>query len=481
MGAVRPALLSTYVRVGLGLAVLLAPACAEELPGFAPPEDQLHYPVSLTFAGEHLLVVSSNYDQRYNAGSLMALSLDGLSALVPDGVAEPFVARELPGASRSRVKVSSFGGQVVAVPRAEETEVYLASRRGNRVTRVRYAGGALDCGNGAVEARVLGTDCTPARTLATVADGELVSEDPFSIGFLPGVSSRGLVLAGALRPLEVVEGGSAVPVGVVSAIDPAKVDANLVAEQAGQALSRPMENVAMVGLVGTFSLVAVPGTTDVLATGTDGSFSDIARVSRYTVSATAGVALRRLHTVDLGTLMGADSTRGLTLSEDGARAYVSARLVQPAGSVTLFNSAVVVLSPADGRMLGHLEVGEELGVPALLERPGAAPSRLLYVPDLRSDRIYVLDVSQDAPLLVHVIEPKASPSAASRLIAAPAQLAIAPAALRARLGGRTLAFVANFGNSTLGVLDLSDPDPRNHRVAARLGRALSDDGVDEVE
>ena len=103
------------------------------------------------------------------------------------------------------------------------------------------------------------------------------------------------------------------------------------------------------------------------------------------------------------------------------------------------------------------------------------------VPDLRSDRVYVLDVGQDVPLLIHVIEPKASPSAASRLLAAPAQIAIAPASTRARLGGRTLAFVANFGNSTLGVLDLSDPDPRNHRVAARLGRALSDDGVDEVE
>lgn len=481
MGAVRPALLSTIVRVGLSLAVLLAPACAEELPGFAPPEDQLHYPVSLAYAGEHLLVVSTNYDQRYNAGSLMALSLEGLSALVPDGAATPFVARELPATSRSRVKLSSFGGQVVAVPRAEETEIYLASRRGNRVTRVRYAGGALDCGNGSVEARVLGTDCTPARTLETVAEGELISEDPFSIGFLPGVSPRGVVLAGALRPLEVLERETKVPIGVLSVIDPAKVDANLVAEQAGQGLSRPMQNVAMVGMVGAFSLVGVPGTDDVLVSGTDGVFSDLARIIRYTVSATAGVTLTRVHTIDLGVLMGADSTRGLAISEDGARAYVSARLVQPAGSVTLFNSVVVVLSPADGRVLGHLEVGEELGVPTLLERPGSSPARLLYVPDLRSDRVYVLDVGQDVPLLIHVIEPKASPSAASRLLAAPAQIAIAPASVRARLGGRTLAFVANFGNSTLGVLDLSDPDPRNHRVAARLGRALSDDGVDEVE
>jgi hypothetical protein len=36
--------------------------------------------------------------------------------------------------------------------------------------------------------------------------------------------------------------------------------------------------------------------------------------------------------------------------------------------------------------------------------------------------------------------------------------------------------VSNFSNSTLAVLDVTDPDPRVHRVVARLGRNLDPEG-----
>lgn len=481
------ALAPRRARLATALGAVLALSCAEELPGFPPPDDQLHYPVSMAIDGEHLLVVSSNFDQRYNAGSLTALSLPALAALVPEGASEPLVARELPATGRSRLKISSFGGQLVVVPRGTESEVYVATRRGNRVTRATFAGGLLDCGNGDVTERVLGTDCTPARTPETVTDSRLPAEDPFSVTFVPGGSPRGVVVVGALRPLAELIDNVTYPAGVLSLLDPAVMDANLVAERSGGPLAQPMRSVRLVGLSGALSLVPIPGTSRILAAAADGDdispFGDLANVAQFEVrTTTAGIELSRKPDIGIGQSAGADGTRGVAVASDGERAYVSLRLRQASGtSVVLFNSAVAVVSPSDGRTLSVLEVGEELGVPALLERPTMRPSRLLYVPDLRSDRVYVLDVSNDSPVLVRIIEPRSAPGETRKLMSAPAQILIAPESVRGALGGRTLAFVASFANSTLAVLDLSDPDPRRHRLAARLGRALADDGVDEVE
>ncbi len=490
MGAEEHSPRRIFAALAPVLAVSLAGAtalgCAEELPGFPPPEDQLHYPISAAIDGEHLLVVSSNFDQRYNAGSLTALSLAALAARAPDA-ASPLVSREIPAAGRSRVKISSFGGQLVVVPRGTESEVYVATRRGNRIHRATFAGGLLDCGNGDVSERVLGTDCTPARTPETVTDTRITAEDPFALTFVPGGAPRGVVVAGSLRPLSQVINGVTFPVGVLSLLDPAVMDANLAAERSGGELAVPMRSVALVGLAGALSLATVPGTSKVLAAAADGEsiapFGDLANVAQFEVrTTTAGTDVSRMLDIDIGGAAGADGTRGVAVSSDGARAYVSVRLRQASGTaVILFNSGVAVVSPTDGRTLAVLEVGEELGLPTLLERPGMSPSRLLYVPDMRTNRIFVLDVSSDAPALVRIIEPKSSPGETQELLAAPSQVLIAPASARALMAGRTLAFVPNFGNSTLAVLDLSDPDPRRHRIVARMGRALSDDGVDEVE
>ena len=161
------------------------------------------------------------------------------------------------------------------------------------------------------------------------------------------------------------------------------------------------------------------------------------------------------------------------------RAYVSLRFVDSADSNNAA-IAVVDLTGGDVEPLSILEVGEELGRPVLVESSTTGRSRrLLYVPDIRSDSIWVIDASTDVLKVVHQISgrltrPGATPERV-RLLDAPSTVVFA------ERGDRRLGFVSNFSNSTMAILDASDPDPRNHEIVARLGEVLLPDGTNEEE
>jgi hypothetical protein len=175
----------------------------------------------------------------------------------------------------------------------------------------------------------------------------------------------------------------------------------------------------------------------------------------------------------LDALAQASESRGIVLSAAtstaGAerRAYVSLRFPE---SSTAFNAGigVVRVTAAGLELLRVLEVGEELGRPALLERGGR---RLLYVPDLRLDAVHVIDVTTDVPVALARIGGRAPRTTAdgtfdARLLDGPAGVAFA------EVEGRALGFVTSFASSTLAVLDVAAADPRDHRVIARFGRTI---------
>jgi hypothetical protein len=60
-----------------GASLLLASGCAFELPGEPPPEKAFYYPIGLAVSPDQTTayVVSSNFDQRYNAGWVSAVDL----------------------------------------------------------------------------------------------------------------------------------------------------------------------------------------------------------------------------------------------------------------------------------------------------------------------------------------------------------------------------------------------------------------------
>ena len=61
------------------------------------------------------------------------------------------------------------------------------------------------------------------------------------------------------------------------------------------------------------------------------------------------------------------------------------------------------------------------------------------------------------------------------LLSGPSHIAVATR------GQRTLGFVANFSNSTLAVIDVTDADVSQHRVLGRMGRVLEPDGTGEED
>ncbi len=68
-------------------ALLLAAGCNLDNPGIKPPEGKIAYPVALALSEDqnYLYVVNSNFDLRYNAGSVHSYSLDKLKDRIDEG------------------------------------------------------------------------------------------------------------------------------------------------------------------------------------------------------------------------------------------------------------------------------------------------------------------------------------------------------------------------------------------------------------
>lgn len=443
------------------LLTCLGTGCAEELPGTSPIEDQLHYPMGMAVVGDALLVVNSNFDQRYNSGTITALSLTAIGAQIAGAATEPLIPTTLPATGRSRARIAPFGAEVLTVG-ASPADVFVSSRGTGRVTRLRLDGTTIRCDTPGVVAQEA-TDCSPGHIVQT---GE---SDAFSIAFLPSVGAAGTLVVGHLASDS--DGATRITV-----IDRATFDSRLANEAGGTLLSATTTVAAFAeGIVGLSAVSSDPGL--LYGSVANGGLKAGTLISMRVTTGKTPISIESV--LRLGQDSLAASTRGLVLSADGKRAYVSLRIRvrDSVGGLTgpaLFNSAIGVVDTASGHTLSVLEVGEELGKPMLVERAG---SRTLYVPDIRSSELFALDVTEDAPLLRAILSPRAVIGGQTReLLSTPYEMVVAPAPI----GGRTLAFVSNFGNSTLAVIDVSDADPAKHRIIARLGRALSDDGTTEA-
>ncbi|MEL7239123.1 MAG: hypothetical protein AAGK78_09690, partial [Planctomycetota bacterium] len=178
----------------------------------------------------------------------------------------------------------------------------------------------------------------------------------------------------------------------------------------------------------------------------------------------------------LDTVLSVLETRGAAVTADGRRAFLSTRFIDSADTT---NAAIVVLdlTVEPARIISVLEVGEELARPNL-DEGRADGAKLLYVGDQRFDLVYVIDVTTDLPRIAARIESRGirelnGRQQQVRLLDQPSQMAFV------QDGDRRVAFVSNFSNSTLGIIDVTDADPRRHRVIARLGRDLDPQGDSE--
>lgn len=453
-------------RCALLFAAGVAAGCAEDLPGSPPPADQLHFPVSMVLvpgvspADDHLVICNGNFDQRYNSGSLISLPVETLF--------EQALAAELERPSATlpvtdSLRVRSLCGALAYQESAPGVgRLFFTSRLDRSFGMVRVqAGGQLAC-SGAGEP-LLGTDCTSGHAVG------LESTDPFAVASIPPLpgAEQGVVVVGIFgnrtQPAELVQ------------LDGARLDDRADRDPALD----PIITRGSSGLEGVSSLLYLPApalgsTNGVLLGGALIATADAGLpIISYAINASAeGFSLgapRRPASNGARDLIAA---RGFVASEDLTRLYVTVRIEESsperAGAIR-FNAAVAVVSleGSTPALISLVEVGEELGPPALLERAGR---RLLYVPDHRTGRLWVLDVTRDVPAIVSVILPvgeRVAPDGSrvrARLLAVPTALVFA------ERGGRTLGFLTNFANSTLAVLDVTPADPRQHAIIARFGQ-----------
>lgn len=452
--------------LGAVAAALASGACAEDLPGASPPADQLHYPVSMvlvpgaTPADDHLVVCNGNFDQRFNSGSLMSLPVETLfqQALAAD-VEQP--SASLPVSAFARVR-SLCGELAFQASEPGRGRLFFTSRLDRSFSMMRYGpGGALACA-GAGEP-LLGTDCTDGHWLG------LETNDPFAVASTPPLpgAPEGVVLVGLFgnrtQPAELIQ------------IDGARLEDRADRDPTVD----PIITRSSSGLDGVSSLLYLPApalrsSQGVFVAGALVAAADTGvPISSFAVDASeAGFALGARRRTESGGAQDLIATRGMIPSQDLTRLYASLRIEESsperAGAIR-FNAAVAVLS-MEGTSLSLLslvEVGEELGPPALLERGGR---RLLYVPDHRTGRLWILDATRDAPTVVSVVLPlgeRLAPDGTrvrSRLLAVPTSI------IFVEREGRTLGFISNFSNSTLAVLDATSDDPSEHSIIARFGQ-----------
>lgn len=456
-------------------------ACAEEEPGIPPPSGQLYFPQGLVVAdpsGARPLVVigNSNFDQRYNSGFITVFGLAELAALAPrNNPGEVTYSDGFGAALVSQTRVLQLGGPLLHVPAATsgfaEDRIYQAARAANRVQSLRLlADGTMSCSREG-DARVSPTDCTEGAVLPTGFD------DPFSLAYIPGLGPNGSV---AVSHLGAAVDGNRRLLSALANIDLARWEQHL----AGPALAASDPGYPLVSepvdTGGYSGLRFVPGglggrSPALLATNLDDA-NGLSLVSFTTQNVSDSDARAKLvptGRLNLDVAALAEELRGLAL-DGNQRAYVSVRFAE---STTTYNSgiAVIDLLGEAPSLIGLVEVGNELGQPVLYSRGSA---RWLYVPDLRDDRIWVLDVRGDTPSVVAEIKGRAERTVngetfQARILAGPSDLAFTI------VDDRILLLVNNFANSTLAVIDASAIDPREHRVIARLGRDL--DGAGKTE
>ncbi|MBI2373097.1 MAG: hypothetical protein HYV07_03780 [Deltaproteobacteria bacterium] len=444
------------------LSLFVLAGCVDDIPGQPPPLDQVHYPVGLALvAGDaRLLVVNSNFDLRYGAGSLLSLPVEGSYALAKQSTVESPIDR-LPEDTYG-VRIPSFGGEVAVIPGPSGAVTAAVPSRGKNLVTFVDVGrdGGLSCSTAGADA-LAGIDCSAAHVIETRGI------DPYAVSLVAG--TRALAV-GHLR--------ADVGHPALSLFDLDVLASRKAAEAAGQALPSAALTSTTSDLAGVAGLVSFGQAEGELVMAA-ARFSGGVPVTTYRVSASdEGLAMAPVARLSLGSLTGATELRGLALSADRTRAYVAMRVLESSGGAgpTLFNSAIAVIR-IDGAALSLasvIEVGDEIGAPALLER---GEQRFVYAPDLRTGSIYVLDARSDALLVASVIRGYRTRPGDGELLhvgwlSTPA--AIVFASLPSE--NKTLAFVSNFANSTLAVIDASSEDPREHVLVGRLGRVMMPDG-----
>ena len=432
---------------------------------------------------------------------MFSLDLEALVDLIPPAGPDVFFRSDFGDSIINSIRVDSFSGELLTVPLDTGTgvmpHVLSPSRQRREMTVVRLApDGQLECS--LPEAgREVGFSCSEAHRI------KLLGRDPFSIATTTDGAGRTFVAVGALTAETLVGGLFDTKLSVMTTdyleqrlrgelplfdgpedcnVNDAVLPLNFfVRGLTGILPLPPLETstaarfLSLAALIGGNTLRVLEHETTLRLDNEDDDTGGLNPNLSCVGDDADNVNVATRQRLALGVEISAFQTRGWVASSDGTRVYASVRFQD---SVDTTNAGIVVMS-VDGEevtFVNAVEVGEELGRPSLLEREDGA--RLIYVGDQRFDQVYVVDVTTDAPDVVARIDSRGLRDFDGELL----QVNLLDQPTQIVFVGdedRRLALVSNFLNSTLGVIDITDPDPRQHRVIARLGRDLDPQGDSE--
>lgn len=168
-----------FQKLPVGLAILILGAglgagCAQEDAGTPPPTDAFHYPVSLALqpsegVAQTLYVASSNFDLRYNRGTVLAVDL---TLLDPDATNESQPLATLIDQQTGHVTIDSFAGMMMLYDGAR---LFVPTRSDHRLFAIDASGPSMSCVREADSGRP--QDCAGV----SLSKGGTEATDPYAI------------------------------------------------------------------------------------------------------------------------------------------------------------------------------------------------------------------------------------------------------------------------------------------------------------
>lgn len=433
----------TSMRTHRNTSILIAAlasafGCAVTNVGTSPPLDGFAYPVSVALgpsaAGEAdkvLFVASSNFDLRFNRGTVLAVDLDKVMAANNGKLDGP--VNQAVDPETGHVLIDSFAGQMLVYQKSGEAgsgrTVFVTSRAANALYPLQAQGAQLACPEG-------GQDCA-GQGINVRASDVARAENAF-----------GLALRPSTRTLFVTH--------VLQADSPAGSGNNRASFLFELDADNPAAGIQSVELgIGTSpaeSIVSTP--RGVYFTGRFiGSGSQALR------------ALVDSSVVDANLTANTDiqDARGIGLSSDGNRLFVATtagnRTVDPLPPEGL---AIVDISedPTSGvalnRVLGFAPLPAGASFVQVIPRVGKRDLVAVSCTQGNAVALYDDELGEVVAVVNGVQEPYG-------MAASPASRATADVPVRL--------FVASFGNDTVDVIQIQSPEsaPRDATIVGRLG------------
>lgn len=392
----------------------IAPAlggCSNE--GVDPPGDRIFYPTGMGVSpgGEFLFVASSNFDIAYNGGTIATIDLARVEAALPaEGDPRPAIDESELLVSGSAVEIGTFASELVVSE--DGTRVFVSVRGDHSVTFADVdEAGRLTCSANASG----GVPSCNGRFVLGREDndrGLSLPNEPAGLA-LDAVGDRLFVAHADDGEVSMFENASGTP-------ELTSVETDFPPGTSGIALREDASGAMLEGYV---TSRASPVLT------------------RFVVVGDLGVVIDRTTPVDFLGLGGVDQ-RGIAFSADYEQAYLVSRFPE---------SLLLVDTSPDARGLPQDEFVDAIEVdagPAVVAvQPG--PEGLVWVSCFRTRKVFVVD-----PILREVVDVILTGEGPHTIVFDPL---------------RPLAYVAQFTESTIAVVDVDPVSPTRHQILLTIG------------